>query len=74
MQVRQTILEVLAQHAQRDPATLEEGDTLVDIGVDSLKFIVLMLDIERLTQRNVFELENVGKLTTVGDLLALAKP
>jgi acyl carrier protein len=71
---RQAILKVLALHAQRNPGTLEEGDTLADIGLDSLKFIVMMLDIERLTQRKVFELDNVGKLRSVGDILALAKP
>jgi acyl carrier protein len=74
MRERQIILEMLARHAQCNPATLAEGDVLADIGLDSLKFIVLMLDVERLTQRKVFDLDNVGKLTTVGDILALAKP
>jgi acyl carrier protein len=73
MQERQTILEVLAKHAQCDPGKLAPGDSLADIGVDSLKFIVMMLEIEQVTGRKVFDIDNIGKLRTVGDILSLSQ-
>lgn len=70
--MQQAILEIIASAAQRDPASLNAGDLLVDIGIDSLRFIMLMLDIERLVGRKIISIDTVGKLEKVGDLLALA--
>lgn len=73
MQEQQKILQVLAKHAQCDPDKLSPGDVLADIGVDSLRFIVMMLEIEQVTGRNVFDIDNIGKLRTVGDILSLVQ-
>jgi acyl carrier protein len=74
MQDQRAVLEVIARHVQRDPGTLSGSDVLTDIGVDSLKFIVMVLEIEQLINRKIFDMENIGELNTVGDVLALVKP
>jgi acyl carrier protein len=66
------ILEVLARHVEKNPAELHASDTLTDVGIDSLKFIMLVLEFEQLLGRKVFDVNNVGKLRTVGDIMALA--
>lgn len=71
---QQTVLRLLAQHAQRDASTLAIDEALVDLGIDSLKFIMLILDIEQALCRPVFNIENIGELHNVDDLLAMALP
>ena len=66
------MLEVIARHVRRDPAALHETATLVDLDVDSLGFIVIVLEIEQKLQRSIFDVENVGRLKTIGDILSLA--
>lgn len=70
--MQQAILDTIARVAQRDSSRIQASDALTDIGIDSLKFIMLMLDIERLLDRKVFDINTVGKLQKVEDLLALA--
>lgn len=67
----QSLLEILGRHAHRKPDMLGPDETLLDLGIDSLKFIVVILEIEERLQRKVFNIENIGKLRTVGDMLAL---
>lgn len=67
----QAMLEILGRHARRAPDALGADETLLDLGIDSLKFIVVILEIEERLQRKVFNIENIGKLRTVGDMLAL---
>jgi acyl carrier protein len=66
-----SVLELLAQHAQRSAAKLSPTDALSDLGVDSLKFIVVILEIEQCLNRSIFDIGNVGELRTVGDILEL---
>jgi acyl carrier protein len=65
------VLEILAQHAQRKPAAIDRADGLIVLGIDSLKFIVVILEIEQRLNRSVFDIENVGQLRRVGDILDL---
>jgi acyl carrier protein len=65
------VLEVVAQHAQRPPAAIARTEGLIALGIDSLKFIVVILEIEQRLDRSVFDIENVGQLRTVGDILDL---
>jgi hypothetical protein len=73
MSTPQEIFEVLAKHAQCDPTKLSPNDKLTDIGVNSHKFILMMLEIEQVSGRKVFDLKNIGKVRTVGDILALTQ-
>jgi acyl carrier protein len=65
------VRKILAQHAQCAPEALSLNDELVDLDIDSLKFIVVILDVEQALNRHVFDIENVGKLRSVGDILKL---
>lgn len=67
---QQSILDIVARAAQRPAGSLQTGDSLTDLGIDSLAFIMLVLDVEQVLGRSVFNIETVGKLRTVGDLLA----
>jgi acyl carrier protein len=69
---RETAREVIARHAGCAPEQLSADDTWQDIGIDSLRFIVMVLDVEQVVGRKIFDIDNVGKLATVGDILALA--
>lgn len=72
-QDEQSMLEIVGRHAQRMPAALVEDDALNDLGIDSLKFIVMILEIEERVQRHIFDIKNIGKLRTVGDMLSLLR-
>lgn len=67
---QQGILDLVARAAQRPAGSLQPGDSLTDLGIDSLAFIMLVLDVEQAVGRPVFNIETVGQLRTVGDLLA----
>jgi acyl carrier protein len=67
------VLDILAQHAQRPREALDAAGVLADLGIDSLKFIVVVLDIEQRLKRHIFDVENVGELRTVGDILSLVE-
>lgn len=69
-----SILEIIALHARCSPAALDPIDDLEDIGIDSLKFIVILLEIEEQLGRHIFDVDNVGQLLTVGDILGLVGP
>jgi hypothetical protein len=69
MATQQAILDVLAKHAQCDAAKLSCDAVLADIGVTSLKFIMMMLEIQQVSGRNLFDINNIGKVRTVGDIL-----
>ncbi len=73
MSTRQAVLDVLAKHAQCDAATLSPEDVLADVGVNSLKFIMVLLEIEQVTGKKVMDINKIGKLKTVGDVLALTE-
>ncbi|WP_151637997.1 acyl carrier protein [Noviherbaspirillum aerium] len=64
------ILDIVARAAQRPADTLQPADSLTDLGIDSLAFIMMVLDVEQALGRPAFNMETVGQLRTVGDLLA----
>lgn len=73
MSTSQVIFDVLVKHTERDPAKLSREDLLTDLGISSLKFITMMLEIQRVSGRKVFDINTIGKLKTVGDLVTLAQ-
>jgi acyl carrier protein len=66
------VLDIIARHAQVTPTEVDAAALLSDLGIDSLKFIVVILEIEQRLQRPVFTLDNVSRLRTVGDILIQA--
>ena len=44
---------------------------LASLGIDSLKFIMVILEIEAKLGRKIFNLANVGSARTVGELLSV---
>jgi acyl carrier protein len=42
-----------------------------DLGIDSLKFIRLILDVEAGAGRRIFDVETIASIKTVGDLYAV---
>jgi acyl carrier protein len=39
-----------------------------DLGIDSLQFILLLLEIESKAERKIFDVESISQIKTVGDL------
>jgi acyl carrier protein len=69
---QQIAREILARHAHPTAGALMPEQSLGDIGIDSLKFIVLVLEIEQGLEKKIFDVDNVARLRTVGDVLRLA--
>lgn len=66
-------LDIVARHARCSADALAPTQLLIDLGIDSLKFIVLILEIEHGLDRKVFDVANVGQMRTVDDLLGLVR-
>jgi acyl carrier protein len=54
------------------PESLSGSMSLKDAGVDSLKLIVMILEIETKLRRKIFNADNLGKMHTLDDLLRVA--
>jgi acyl carrier protein len=71
------LLEVLrevlsrASGEQMAPVSIEPEMTIKGLGIDSLKFIMVMLEIEQRIGRRVFNAENIGAMETVDDMWTL---
>jgi acyl carrier protein len=74
MSTQQAVLEVVAKHAQCDVAKLLPDVVLADLGINSLKFIMVLLEIEQVSGKKVMDINKIGKLKTVADVLALTQP
>ncbi len=73
-EVTRVVSEILSRASDRRRAAEDVVPDLRlkdDLGVDSLKFITVMLDIEEELDRHIFKVENIPCIITVGDLLAL---
>lgn len=73
MSTEDAILKVLAKHAKCDVSKLVPTAVLAELGINSLKFIMVGLEIEQATGKKILDINKVGKLKTVGDILALAQ-
>ncbi|MEL6862983.1 MAG: phosphopantetheine-binding protein [Bacteroidota bacterium] len=66
------IYQIIAR--QTNPAldveAIKPEHTLAEIGIDSLKFLLLILDLEAHTQSGLFTPERVAEIKTVGDVLS----
>ena len=70
---QQTVLDILHRNVDEGLQTFQTDIALTDIGIDSLKFIMLVLEIENQLGRTIFNMESIGELRTVDDLLNLVQ-
>jgi len=71
----QTVIrQVLAANSagRFTPDAIDLHMRVKDLGIDSLKFILVVLAIEDELGRKVFEVGNLARIETVGDLCRLA--
>jgi acyl carrier protein len=66
----QLLREVLARASREKvaPSSIDPDTTLKGLGIDSLKFIMVMLDVEKKLGRRVFNAANIGAMETVRDM------
>jgi len=70
---QQTVLDILHRNVDEGLQTFQTDVALTDMGIDSLKFIMLVLEIENQLGRTIFNMESIGELRTVDDLLNLVQ-
>ena len=73
MQAKETVRALIAASAEPplDVAALKGETALLDIGIDSLKFMLLVIDVEQQLGRPIFDVESVPTINTVQDLVNL---
>lgn len=72
---QQTIIEIMCEQSEPRIATgdLSREHEIESIGLNSLKFMLTIIEIEHQLKRSIFKLENMPNLKTVGDILDLVK-
>lgn len=68
--------ELLASLSSKDfPPDAILPDMLIsqDLGIDSLKFIKLILEVEMMAGRKIFDVKTIAGIKTVGDLYGVLK-
>ncbi len=68
MDIKKTVSEILSKRV--DISTLDEGDSLQALGLDSLDLVEVMLEIEDALGVE-FDSEEIQEVTTLGDVLKL---
>jgi len=63
---------IIAKHAMVPKEEITTESALEAIGIDSLKFIVSLLEIQRAIGREILNVETVGNIKTVADVLSIA--
>jgi len=56
-----------------ESANLSNDLKLDGLGIDSLKLMLVVLDIEEAVGRRIFEVGQISRVETVGELVALAQ-
>ncbi len=62
------IIEVLANHLEKDPSEITEDSTFADLGVDSLEAAEIMMELEDELGIDEINPQEAGK--SVGELIA----
>ena len=67
------VKQVIASSAepQMEFSNLSEEAFLKDIGIDSLKFMLMVIDIEQQLGRQIFQIDAVPEIRTVSDVIKL---
>jgi acyl carrier protein len=67
-------LNIIAKHAIVPKHEITSESSLAAIGIDSLKFIASLLEIQRAIGREILTVEIIGNIKTVGDVLSITHP
>lgn len=70
----QLVLEVLSRHVNRPASDILREVELSDLGVDSLKFLLILIGMDQTLKRKVTDLNRIAQVHTVQDLLDLSDP
>lgn len=54
-----------------DASALKDDDALNALGIDSLKFMLVVIDVEQQLGRPIFKVEDVPSISTVKDIVKL---
>lgn len=68
--VRRAVIDILAQQALRDPATLDAADRVSDLGIDSLGMAEVIFAIEERFDVSVPAGQGAADFGTVGAVVA----
>lgn len=73
MSEKDIVRAIIAASAEppMDAATLKDDDALNALGIDSLKFMLVVIDVEQKLGRPVFKVEDVPSINTVKDIVNL---
>lgn len=52
---------------------LDVQTRLMDVGIDSLKFMLLIVEVEEVVGGSVFAVDQIGQIVTVDDVLQLVR-
>ena len=70
--LKSTINEIMMSVGKKE--VFNNNDRLKDdLGIDSLQFVRLILELEIKLNRKIFNIENIPSANTIGDLIALCK-
>jgi acyl carrier protein len=70
---QQNLLQLIARRAGTSAAELPVHANLTDLGFDSLRFLLLVLEVERMLGRKVVDVASIAGVRTVADVLRLAE-
>lgn len=71
-ETERVVLDALRRHARSRGVALEAATRLADV-VDSLRLILVVLELHRTLGRRPFDAAQTSKLATVGDLVAAVR-
>jgi acyl carrier protein len=68
-----TALEIVARYTGLAGHEIMPASSLEEMGVDSLQFILILLEIQKALGRDILTVDNVGSIKTVGDIISLVR-
>ncbi|UUY08384.1 phosphopantetheine-binding protein [Pseudomonas sp. J452] len=74
MNIKQQILALISEHTEPSLPVdqIAEDLSLQEIGIDSLRFMLLVLALEELLGQSGFNVGSISQVRSVGDLIAMA--
>ena len=71
-QEENTIVSVLARHSGVPAENIKREIPLAELGLNSFKFMISLLEIQKTLGKQFLTVENLATLQTIDDLLAVA--
>jgi acyl carrier protein len=67
------VLAIIAKHARRPAVDVARGTTLEELNMDSLNFVLCLLAIQTTVGGEILDIDKVGSIKTVEDILSLTR-